>query len=154
VLQAMWKRIGVKVDLRIYDPTTLTTDLQSLNYDAYLTYHGWGFRDLYYWWFDPSTKGYPNVDNYDSKKLRELVKKNKHATTRESWINTTDKLVNYHYENVATICALVRPQWIVAADENVKNFQPRLGGSGNYYPYLNDTYLLDVYKKNLKEMSK
>lgn len=150
--QGMWRELGVDAVLRKFDEATLRARIEAGEHEAIVFEHEWVTKsDLYNWWFGPDYKWYPQETGLDTPELRNLINKTYEVTTMEEVDETTDALVNYYYGHAA-LCALVRPENLLAIYDDIKNVIPSHMGGGwwGWMPRLYDVYRQDVYEANLE----
>jgi len=140
VMQGMWRNIGAKAEIQLFDEAALRDKFETGEHDATLWRHEWAFYDEYYWVYNPELSAYPAITHFDTPRLRELIEINKSSSTYEEFQSTAVDLVNYAYSHAITN-ALVYPQGVVAVYDYVKNFEPRGTGWALWAPYLYDTYM-------------
>jgi len=148
--QAMWRELGVDVSLRRFDEATLRARIEAGEHEAIVFEHEWVTKnDMYNWWFNPDYMWYPQETGFDTPELRELIDGTFEATTIEEVVQTNDDLANYYYEH-AVLCALVRPENLLAVYDDIANIVPSHMGGGwwGWMPYLHDVYRQDVYEAN------
>jgi len=149
-VQGMWREIGVKANVRSHDEATVLDSIAQREHDAVVWDHAWPYYDTYYWWFNPDYDRYPNIDLFDTPKLRNLVEEAKSSRSLQEFKETSNDLVNYVYEN-ATINAVLRPEGLIIM--NQKKFSGYRKDGHYAIPLLHDTYSKEVYQENKEKYS-
>ncbi|MBS3788607.1 hypothetical protein KGY79_10490 [Candidatus Bipolaricaulota bacterium] len=149
-VQGMWREVGVRANVRTHDEATALNLIKQREHDAVVWDHAWPYYDLYYWWFNPDYERYPNMAQFDTPKVRELIKDAKSAKTFQEFKEKSNTLVNYVYEN-ASINALLRPTGLIIMNE--KKFSGYRKDGHYAIPLLHDAYSKEVYQDNKEKYS-
>lgn len=123
-LEQNWAKAGVKLDIELYDPTTLQQKIKDRDYDLLLFGQSLGYNlDLYgYWHSTQASENGLNISNYKSFKVDTLIEAARNTFNDDEKTEKLEDLAEAIHEDIPAIF-LYRPLYYYASDGKVKGVE-------------------------------
>jgi len=120
-LQENWQKAGFKINIELYDATTLQEKIAARDYDLLLFGQGLGYNlDLYgYWHSTQAGEGGLNLSNYESFAVDTMIEQIRETFDEEEKESLLDKMAAIIQEDIPAIF-LYRPVYYYASDNKVQ----------------------------------
>jgi peptide/nickel transport system substrate-binding protein len=142
-LEKNWKRAGVKLNIEMYDPTTLQQKINDRDYDLLLYGQSLGYNlDLYGYWHSSQTgENGLNLSNYKSFEVDTLIEAVRNTFDDEEKNEKLEELAKVMKDDIPAIF-LYRPVYYYASDGKVKGIRLEdMAFPADRFCLINDWYL-------------
>lgn len=123
-LQENWQKAGIKLNIELYDATTLQEKISAKDYDLLLFGQGLGYNlDLYgYWHSTQAGEGGLNLSNYKSFAVDTMIEQIRKTFDEDEKEALLKKMADIIHEDIPAIF-LYRPVYYYATDNKVQGIK-------------------------------